>query len=66
MAHKAMKEIRNLAKAELSTKERELQAALFDAKMKKVTGQLGNPNLTWKLRKDLARVKTLQTQQGKK
>jgi ribosomal protein L29 len=33
--------------------------------MKTVTGQLEDTSTVWKLRKDLARVKTLQTQGAK-
>jgi large subunit ribosomal protein L29 len=62
VATKRFKEIKNLSKDELAAKERQLQADLFQAKMKTVTGQLEDTSTVWKLRKDMARVKTLQTQ----
>lgn len=66
MATKQWKAIKNLSKVELTAKERELEAALFQTKMKKVTGQLSDTTQTWRLRKEMARVKTLQTQMAAK
>jgi large subunit ribosomal protein L29 len=64
---KAMKALKNLSANELVVKTRELEKTLFDTNMKKVTGQLADSAMIWRLRKDLARVKTLQTQaKGKK
>jgi large subunit ribosomal protein L29 len=62
MANKEMKTLKNLSKDELSSKARELEAALFQIRMKKATGQLSNLNEPWKARKELARVKTLEKQ----
>ena len=62
MATKRFKDLKNLSKDELGTKVRELEATLFQSKMKHATGQLENTASTWMLRKELARVKTLQTQ----
>jgi ribosomal protein L29 len=62
---KAMKALKNLSANELVVKTRELEQNLFDANMKKVTGQLSDSAMTWRLRKELARVKTLQTQATK-
>lgn len=59
---KAMKALKNLSASELVVKTRELEKNLFDTNMKKVTGQLADSAMIWRLRKDLARVKTLQTQ----
>ena len=59
MATKALKELKNLSGKELSVKQRELEQSLFDTRMKKVTGQLSDTSAMWKLRKQLARVKTL-------
>lgn len=64
---KAMKALKNLGGNELVVKTRELEKNLFDTNMKKVTGQLADSAMIWRLRKELARVKTLQTQaKGKK
>lgn len=59
---KAMKALKNLSASELVVKTRELEKNLFDTNMKKVTGQLADSAMIWRLRKELARVKTLQTQ----
>jgi large subunit ribosomal protein L29 len=56
-----MKELKNLSKDELAAKVRETEAQLFQVKMKKMTGQLADSAQTWRLRKDVARMKTLQT-----
>jgi len=66
MATKALKELKNLSTNELVVKERELEKTIFDSRMKKVTGQLSDSSTLWKLRKQLARVKTLQTMQAVK
>jgi ribosomal protein L29 len=63
---KAMKALKNLSANELVVKTRELEKNLFDTNMKKVTGQLADSATTWRLRKELARVKTLQTQAAQK
>ena len=64
---KAMKALKNLSGNELVVKTREIEKNLFDTNMKKVTGQLADSAMIWRLRKELARVKTLQTQaKGKK
>lgn len=59
MSSKRYKELKNLSKDELVTKVREIEASLFQAKMKKVTGQLADTAVMWKARKDIARIKTL-------
>ncbi|MBC7386657.1 MAG: 50S ribosomal protein L29 [Cryobacterium sp.] len=62
-----MKDLKNLSATELVSKTRDLEKNLFDTRMKKVTGQLADSAMIWRLRKELARVKTLQTQaKGKK
>lgn len=67
MAKKPMKDLKNLSASELVNKTRDLEKNLFDTRMKKVTGQLADSAMIWRLRKELARVKTLQTQaKGKK
>lgn len=62
MANKRMKDLKNLSKDELTAKVRESEATLFETWMKKKTGQLEDANTPWKIRKDIARMKTLLTQ----
>lgn len=62
MSTKRYRELKNLSKDELKAKSNELEAGLFQAKMKKVTGQLEDVSSLWRLRKDLARVKMLHSQ----
>ena len=62
MGTKRFKELKNLSKAELTTKIRESENQLFQVRMKKVTGQLEDTALIWRLRKDLARMKMLNAQ----
>lgn len=65
MATKRLKELKNLSKDELLAKVRETEAELFQVKMKKMTGQLSDSAQVWRLRKDVARMKTLQTAAAK-
>ncbi|MBM4384710.1 MAG: 50S ribosomal protein L29 [Deltaproteobacteria bacterium] len=53
------KELRDLAEAELATKGRELRDQLWNARMKKATGQLENHAMLRTLRRDIARVETV-------
>jgi len=62
MASKRTKELRNLTNDELSTKSRELEKQLFEERMKKAAGTLADTAMLWRIRKDIARVKTLQAQ----
>lgn len=59
MANKQMKELKNLSKEELLSKARELEAGLFQGRMKQMTGQLENTSSLWQMRKALARMKML-------
>jgi ribosomal protein L29 len=61
VSSKRSKEFNNLSKDELVTKVREIEAELFQAKMKKMTGQLTDTASIWKLRKGVARMKTRQS-----
>lgn len=61
MSTKRFSELKNLSKEELSTKLREVEAEIFQVKMKKMTGQLTDSASVWRLRKQVARIKTLQT-----
>lgn len=61
-----MKELSGLSVAQLQDKAKEAEATLFQAKLMKSTGQLADISGPWKLRKSLARIKTLMTQKSKK
>ena len=52
-------ELRDLSKEELKEKEQELGQELFNLRFQKATGQIGNTAMIGKVRKDLARVKTI-------
>jgi large subunit ribosomal protein L29 len=54
------KEIRELSIDEMLQKEREIAEEIFRLRMRKSTGQLENPMLIRLLRRDLARLKTIQ------
>lgn len=54
------KEIRELSVDEMRQKERETAEEIFRLRMRKSTGQLENPMRLRLLRRDLARLKTLQ------
>ena len=62
MAIKSFKQLKNLSKDELTSKTRELESGLFQARIKLATGQLEDTASIWRMRKDLARVKTLASQ----
>jgi large subunit ribosomal protein L29 len=53
------KEYRELNTEELAEKERDLKQELFNLRFQKATGQLGNSAMIGKIKKDLARVKTI-------
>jgi large subunit ribosomal protein L29 len=57
---KHFNELKQMSKDELAAKARELEANVFQARMKQTTGQLEDKTQVWRLRKDLARIKTLQ------
>jgi len=52
-------ELRGLPASELTAKGRELRDQLWNARMKKATGQLENTALLRTLRRDIARVETV-------
>jgi len=52
-------ELRALPDTELAAKGRELRDQLWNARMKKATGQLENTALLRTLRRDIARVETV-------
>jgi large subunit ribosomal protein L29 len=53
------KDLRDLGLEELKTKEKELRQELFNVKLQRATGQLGNTTIVVKTKRDLARVKTI-------
>lgn len=55
----------SLSLDELKAKVVELEGQLFKLRMQKATGQLANTALMKLTRKELARVKTVQTQKSK-
>ena len=52
-------QLRDLTPHELEAKALELRGELFNARVKKATGQLENNALLRKLRRDVARVQTV-------
>ncbi len=53
------KELRDLSVEELREREGELKRELFNLRIQKATGQLGNTAILGKTKRDLARVKTV-------
>ena len=53
------KELRDIAQEELKEREGELYQELFNLRIQKATGQLGNTAALGKTKKNLARVKTV-------
>jgi large subunit ribosomal protein L29 len=53
------REIRELTLEELAVKSRELRNDLFNAQVKRSTGQLENTAKLTQLRRDIARVETI-------
>ena len=58
------KELRDLGREELEGKARELSEELFNFRFQKATGQLGNTAMIEKVKRDLARVKTVQREKA--
>ena len=52
-------EIRQMTVDELTQKESDLKAELFNLRFRMATGQLDNPMMIGQVKKDLARVKTI-------
>ena len=59
------REIRELTEDEARQKERELTEELFRIRMRKGTGQVDNPMQARRLRRDLARLKTIQHERAR-
>ena len=60
------KEIRDLTSEEMRQKERELAEELFRLRLRKSTGQLDNPMRLRALRRDIARLKTVQHERAQR
>lgn len=59
MSKKNLKTLKTLAVGDLIAKAKELEQTIFKARFQKTTGQLADVSSIWRLRKELARVKTL-------
>ncbi len=55
-----------MAPIELTARLHAAEAELFKARMNKATGQLANTATLWKLRKEVARIKTALTAGAKR
>jgi large subunit ribosomal protein L29 len=64
MAKKKLESIKNLSVKEIAQKLNDNQKALFESKIKLSTGQLENTASIWKIRKEIARLKTFLTQKA--
>jgi large subunit ribosomal protein L29 len=62
---KEKKTLNNLSLDELKTKSVEIEEQLFKLKMQKATGQLANTATIRMVRKELAQVRTFETQKLK-
>jgi large subunit ribosomal protein L29 len=60
------KEIRDLAPAEIETKLRATRDELLQLRLKKNTGQVEKPHIIRVLRKDIARLETIQREKSAK
>jgi large subunit ribosomal protein L29 len=58
-------QIRDLSEIELETRMRELEEELFGLQLKRATSQLENPMKMRIVRRDIARLKTIQRERQK-
>ena len=58
-------EIRDLSEVELETRMRELEEELFGLQLKRATSQLENPMKMRIVRRDIARLRTIQRERQK-
>lgn len=58
-------EIREMSTEDINKKIVELKNELFEMRMKQATGSLEKPHMINKLRKDVARLKTVLTEKSK-
>ena len=54
-----IKEIKDLSQAELQQKNRDLDEELFRLSIRRTSGQLDSPAMLKKVRRDIARIKTV-------
>ena len=59
-------ELKTKSEAELKAELMRLRREQFHTRMQKASGQLGQPHLLRELRRDIARIKTVQKQQKEK
>ena len=64
MAKKKLESMKNLSVKEMAQKLSDNQKALFESKIKLSTGQLENTASIWKIRKEIARLKTFLSQKA--
>jgi len=64
MGKKKLEPMKNFSVKELDQKITENQKALFEGKIKLSTGQLENTASLWKMRKEIARLKTFLSQKS--
>ncbi|WP_308540818.1 50S ribosomal protein L29 [uncultured Murdochiella sp.] len=57
-------EIRNLSDQDLSQKLQDLKQELFNLRFQNAAGQLENPNAIGTVKKDIARVRTIQQERA--
>ena len=57
--------VRDLSAAEIETRMRELEEELFGLQLKRATSQLENPMKVRLVRRDIARLKTIQRERLK-
>ena len=57
-------EFRSMAQDEIREKERELKEELFRLRLRKGTGQLEDPMRVRKVRRDIARIKTVRHEES--
>ena len=58
-----IEKLREMSAAELQAEEKKLRQELFNLRFQHVTGQVDNPIKLRDLKKDIARVKTVQKEQ---
>ena len=58
-------QVRDLSETELDTRLRELEEELFGLQLKRATSQLENPMKMRAVRRDIARLRTVQRERGK-
>jgi len=58
-------EIRDLSEHELAVKERELRETVFRLRLRRGSNQLDNPAALKQARRDIARIKTVQSERAR-